>query len=772
VTAFVVGVLAASVAGVTAIYWWGFVHRAAPPAAPSSLPENIHQQSLGYTVTRSDGQRRVFTIHAGRTLAYKEGGSTVLQDVLVEFFGRSGQPRHDILRTRRCTYNRESGTFASNDTVTMELNAAEGQSASSASSHHPPVYIDTSGVSYKPQGDLVLTDAPVKFRVGPVSGTSVGLAYATQAGWLELKNDVAVNLQLSEGRGAGTEVHLTGKALRYDKLAGTISVMGPVQVEQSTGETTADQVMVKLNPEGNILQVMLTGNVHNGQNLVGSRLVTTSDRLTGTFDPATHQLRHVLAEGHVTGEEQRSTSSTFLKAAELAVNFEGNKEALATDGTATGDVQVTVDPAAKGTGLRADQDTKSTDSDVEGESKLGLPDGRKTLTCRSLKFVFRPDGRNVKEAETLGPGKVAMAGEKNRTGQTTIDAGQFLMSFNAKSEMEALVGKDGTKMVAAPAANLPPGTPTRESTSGSLRATFDPATNGLLEVIQSGNFNYQEGERRARAESATLVNTSQQLTLKGSPKLWDDLTRVKADEVTLDMKSGAAFAEGRVQSTQIQASPSGKADPPVPINVMAERMQAERQSKFIRYEGHVRAWRGADVVESSSLDVFKQQKRLSTGNGVMTSHLLAPRAPATAGGPPADPKPVTVKADHLDYYDEGRQARYSGNVHLWTESTTLTSDKMEITFSQNTKMDASQVDHAIADGHVVVVQPTRRATGEHADYVAKDDRVTITGGSPTVYDAEKGFTTGQRLTFYIHDDRLFVDGGDKSPTLSKHPIAP
>lgn len=316
------------------------------------------------------------------------------------------------------------------------------------------------------------------------------------------------------------------------------------------------------------------------------------------------------------------------------------------------------------------------------------------------------------------------------------------------------------------------GTPNRESTADNLRATFDPTTNAVTEVVQSGNFSYLEGARHASAQSATLTNPSQKLTLTGNPKLWDDSTRIKADHVTLDLKSGTSIAEGHVQSTQLQAPTSGKSEPAVPVNVIAERMRSEKQSQFIRYDGHVRAWKGADVVESSSLDVFKQQKRMSTGDGVMTSHLTAPRATTGSGTVPPDPKPATVKADHLDYYDEGRQARYSGHVHLWTEDSTISSDKMDITFSRSTQMDASQVDHAIADGHVVVVQPRRKATGEHADYVAKDDRVILTGGPPSVYDVEKGFTTGQRLTFYIHDDRLFVDGGDKSPTISKHRITP
>jgi len=81
-----------------------------------------------------------------------------------------------------------------------------------------------------------------------------------------------------------------------------------------------------------------------------------------------------------------------------------------------------------------------------------------------------------------------------------------------------------------------------------------------------------------------------------------------------------------------------------------------------------------------------------------------------------------------------------------------------------------ELERAVADGHVKVTQPGRRAAGDHAEYFTAGGRILLTGGPPFLYDAEKGTTTGQRLTFYIHDDRLLVDGGDKSPTISRHRI--
>ena len=99
-------------------------------------------------------------------------------------------------------------------------------------------------------------------------------------------------------------------------------------------------------------------------------------------------------------------------------------------------------------------------------------------------------------------------------------------------------------------------------------------------------------------------------------------------------------------------------------------------------------------------------------------------------------------------------------------------DKMDVYFSRLGTNQETEVERAMAEGHVVVVQPGRRATGEHGEYFAGPGKIVLTGGPPSIHDVEKGFTTGQRLTVFVHDDRLLVDGGDGSPSLSQHRVAP
>jgi lipopolysaccharide export system protein LptA len=308
-------------------------------------------------------------------------------------------------------------------------------------------------------------------------------------------------------------------------------------------------------------------------------------------------------------------------------------------------------------------------------------------------------------------------------------------------------------------------------------ATFDEVTHALKEVRQSGNYTFRDADRSASAQDSVYVAAAQGVTLTGRPQVWDAESRARCERLYFDLLSDTAEGTGKVQSTHLETgdqTPGGQA--PDPTNVLADRMVAKRRGQLVHYEGRVRAWQGADVVESSSLDVYRMAKRLSSGSQVLTSHLqpasyAAGTAP-TSGTARRETRPLSVRADSLEYFDEGGKASYHGHVKLQTETTTMEGDKMDVYFSRLGTNQETEVERAMAEGHVVVVQPGRRATGEHGEYFAGPGKIVLTGGPPSIHDVEKGFTTGQRLTVFVHDDRLLVDGGDGSPSLSQHRVAP
>ena len=82
-----------------------------------------------------------------------------------------------------------------------------------------------------------------------------------------------------------------------------------------------------------------------------------------------------------------------------------------------------------------------------------------------------------------------------------------------------------------------------------------------------------------------------------------------------------------------------------------------------------------------------------------------------------------------------------------------------------------QLDHIVAKDNVIVVQPTRRAEGQNLVYTASEDKFVLTGGPPSIFDAERGKITGVSLTFFRHDDRVLVEGEANTPVVTQTRVA-
>jgi lipopolysaccharide export system protein LptA len=368
------------------------------------------------------------------------------------------------------------------------------------------------------------------------------------------------------------------------------------------------------------------------------------------------------------------------------------------------------------------------------------------------------------------------------------------MNFGPGNRLEELSGLNGTRIVTEPPQVSTAKAERQESSSDTLDARFDPVTGDLRTLQQSGSFAFTSGPQRASADRAYYSSGSQMAELTGNPKVWDPATQIKADRVLLHFNDDTAEGIGHVRAVHsdqpagivrpteatdaksietAQPGRSGSTNDALAgtTNVIADRMFAGRADQFVHYEGHVRAWHAADVIESPSLDYYGRERRLISGSPVLTSHLapLSGSAAVTSGTRAHAPlsQPVTIRAGQLEYLEASRRAVYRGNVHLQGDDASLNADRMAVLFSEDPRSKELQIDRVIADDHVVLTAPGRRATSEHGTYFAESGKVILQGGPPVLYDEQRGSTTGGSLTFFIHDDSLFVDGGAQSPATSK-----
>ncbi len=77
----------------------------------------------------------------------------------------------------------------------------------------------------------------------------------------------------------------------------------------------------------------------------------------------------------------------------------------------------------------------------------------------------------------------------------------------------------------------------------------------------------------------------------------------------------------------------------------------------------------------------------------------------------------------------------------------------------------------VAQGNVKLQQPSRQALCQRMVYTSSDDRFVLTGGPPSIFDAERGKITGVSLTFFRADDRVLVEGEASTPVVTQTRVA-
>jgi len=742
----------------------------------SPLPPNAQRAAAGYSLTHSEGQREVFTVRAKRSTDLKNGQGTILDGVLVEVFGRTGE-QHDLVKANRCEYNSISGDFSCTGPVAVELDAPRGVQTVSAPDSGPgsatlhgrhPIYLNTSGLVYNQKSGLLTGHALVNWRYGPAKGTAMGLVYVTRDGSLELDRDVTASLPVQapanrRGEGAPSAVRLSATHLRYAKSDQQVELAGPVHATEGDRQVDAGHAVLYLDKQNRLTRALLDTGAQAVDKSGGASRNAQAAKVEAKFDPATGDLANLDASGNVHMQSQLKSGGVSAITADRAhISFVGAHFHPA-KGDASGNVHLT----SESTPVRAKARANVTGS---GPGPGGL--SREELEASDLEFSFRPADETLNEAQTVGPGTLDLVSGDPKTGNRIIRATQFQMAFDARSRLKDLHGSGPTRVLFEPAASAPRGTLAMESRGDNLQATLDPASGALQSMRQAGHFEFIDADRHATADRADYSSEGDFLTLNGDPVISDPANRIRADRAVMHLATNAAEGVGHVSSTHEgelqQAGQTGTAGNAEVTNVLADRVTADRTRQIFRYDGHVRAWRGADVIQAPALDVFRLERRIVADSGVITSDLEPSPPRKGPQAPTAATRPVTIRADRFEYRDLEHKATYRGHVRMDSSGTTLECDRLDAYFTAPEPAQPSQLDRAVADSNVVMLEPGRRCTGNHADYLAREGKVVMTGGPPSLYDAQKGFTTGRSLTFFTQDDSLIVDGGSGFRSLSEH----
>jgi lipopolysaccharide export system protein LptA len=757
---------------------------------PNKIGIDIKQTANGFQFSKSDGKRTLFTVQAGKLKQFKVDGSAELHDVTIVLYGRDSS-RFDQIYGDDFSYDKKSGNVTGHGEVQIDLEAnptgETGPDQGTPRELKNPIHLKTRDLVFNQESGDATTDARVDFRTPQASGWAVGVQYSGKTNVLTLVSQVHMTLV---GEDAASLFATHGRITHEPREV----VLDRPRLQRESGTAEAEQATLLLGPNNEVQRVLATGNVNAecvGKDADPTRLSADAAemRLTGK--------QNVLRGATLTGNvhvERIGSQPMQGDAGRAILDFLGKNELQkvhAMDGVRL--TQHGASSAAPATGSSAPQDFE--------------------LAAPVVDF-FVVQGNRLDHAETSGPAKItispaqsSIAASAQGSGErTVITAGRFDAKFapspGGGSRLTSIHGAPDAKIV-----NLAPGLPERVSTSQTLDAAFLPQ-GGIGSVVQQGSVVYDDGlapSKRAQAwaDKAFYTPVDRILVLTGSPRVSEGAMVTTARTIRINRVTDDAFADGNVKSTysELTEQPNGALLASAsPIHVTAATMTAHNSPAVALYQGNARLWQDANIVEGPSIQ-FDRDRRFLVAQGtaaqpvstvLVQEKLIQPdtgqadtvqaeagsKEKAKAEEKRGETGPVAITSARLTYADSERRAHYEGGVTARGTGFTTSASIMDAyllsrsqTSSNQPLAGPGQLDHIVAKGNVVVQQPSRQALGQILVYTAADDRFVLTGGPPSIFDAERGKITGVSLTFFRGDDRVLVEGKASTPVVTQTRVA-
>ena len=740
----------------------GWVARRERKKAPPPAPPSVEKQSTALAFSKVEGNRTLFTVRASRSTEFKGRPEDLLEDVQITIFGRNGE-RRDTLHTQSCQYTKDGGRITCAGEVQMDLqSAAEAErAAQKPRGAARSLHVETRGVNFGRESGLAQTAEMVKFAFAGGEGQALGLEYRSDEGLVRLEKDVRLRLKRPVEGGAravpiaGSEaVEVTGTSLEYRHERRVMRLSGPVRAASGTTTLAAGELALELDANYQAQRLVARPGTAGGQRpevhtkRAGGGGQVSADELLARLDPGGSVTR-VEGTGRVQGEFANGAAATILTANYVVLKVaarSGEPEEL----TAQGEVKA---------------ETRAPRTGAAGEMLRRLQS-----EAVRLKFAQRgaQGGTRLESAETLAPG--ALAWEETGAGgrATRLQAERLQLALQPNGQAGEAQARGNVQIQ-----RMLPGRPEETSTAREGVARFD-ARGDWAEMELRGDVKLRAGERRGQAETAVLSRAAQTAQLIGNAVASDAGTRTTARTITFFQATGEIRAEGGVRSTDF--APRGVQLAPVPANLSADRLEANAQTGRALYSGHARLWQEETVMEAETIELLRTTRTLNArGNvrAVFSQGALTAKGPA-GSRPPDSRKGAAplwhMQSDTLSYREAESRARLEGNVFAQSAGQSLRAAALDVYFSRGANGGGQQVSRAVATGGVTVTQGVRRGTAERGEYSVAEGKFVLSGGNPTLYDAESGATTGRQLTFFLADDTIIVDSENGSRTLTKHRV--
>ncbi|MGH9767719.1 MAG: LPS export ABC transporter periplasmic protein LptC, partial [Blastocatellia bacterium] len=485
----------------------------APPGGfekgPPVLSGKVTSITEDYKFVKTDENgRETLRLLAAKDIAY-EGGRHELEKVDLTAFGQK-QGRSMRVVADRGTYLRDQSqvTFTGNVKVTS----------------NDGLEVKTESLTYEQQTEIARTEAPVQFRHGEISGSSVGATLLAKDRNLVLpRNPYVISAGADPNKPDpnnkdGQPVEIRGDRASYVEIDGMVRFEGAANITQGERLARADLVTGVINRGTKKLERLeMRGNSLLESREKGKASEAQSRDMDFYFDEA-QRLKNAVAYGGARARSLEPDAPREITSERIDIYYKPNEK--------SSDLQAIVTQGRTVLKLEA-APSSAKENDLSD----------RVLEADAVHAIFREDGKNMARAEAAGaavltvtPKRITPDAEKKKLRAAKFNAdffetGNAIRTFvaepNAVAEFEPM--QPESKEKGKSARRL------KKTLSGKkMTANFSLQTQDVADLTVEGDAKYTDSDRTATAARGIYTASNQTVAMRGKPQLWDSSARASA----------------------------------------------------------------------------------------------------------------------------------------------------------------------------------------------------------------------------------------------------
>lgn len=567
-------------------------------------------------------------------------------------------------------------------------------------------------------------------------GVNINSQYANfekAADRFELGGDVRIHIKQPEG-----PTDLRSRSAIYERGQGNVWLVGEAELTQPGNLVKGERIHAVLYPDRGLRRVTVNRNAFMKRSLPERVMEISGNELNAEFD----------------------TSRNVTKA-----NAAGTARVVMTPANAAEITRVTLTaPDAIRVGFKAagvvDRINTEGRTTIALDSPANAPNSsNKKVTADTVRVFYAADGAHINKAEAVGKAELQIEPltPSAENFHTVVTAPRFDCDFYPTSNnARSCEAGTNSRMVRTPTVRRE-GRGPQTVTSTKMVAHFHERNRDIERLEAVGSARFVELDRNATAARVEMTQADQVIRLRGGePQAWDSRARIRANEIDWDTRNRRSAFRGRVSTTYYSQRQTAGATPFLsverPVFITSNSAEIDHLAEIAVYHGNARAWQDNNYVRADTLTIRQKEGEMSA-EGSVQSLLYEVR---NIGGRQGT-SPVHAASNRMTFDRERRVLRYDGEVDIRQGPDRIRSAATTVFLSER-----NEVNRTVMERDVVITQPGRKASGDHAQYEAERDTVVLRGRPARVEDTVRGFSEGAELTVYLSEGRVVGDGRSQS----------